>query len=81
MKRFLKIIGMILLFPFILSFGVSDYCDGWESGYIEGWKYNQTYAEGEPIIPICPIPEIDKDTYQSGYNDGFLRGKSDYESK
>jgi len=80
MKSFLKIIGIILLFPFILSFGQSDYCNGWEAGYISGYKYNQTYAEGEPIIPICPIPEIDKDTYQDGFNIGFLSGKSEYEN-
>ena len=54
----------------------SDYCDGWEVGYCEGWKdVNGQYAIC-PITPICPIPEIGKDDYSSGYNRGFKAGRN-----
>ena len=30
-----------------------------------------------PVTPVCPVPEIGKDSYRGGYNTGFKRGWSD----
>jgi hypothetical protein len=51
-----------------------DYCDGWADGYCEGWKDVKGQYAICPITPICPIPEIGKDTYKDGYNRGFKAG-------
>lgn len=56
---------------------MEDYCDGWEDGYCEGWKDVKGSFSICPITPICPIPEIGKDDYRSGYNRGFKAGYRD----
>ena len=53
------------------------YCDGWKDGYCEGWKDVKGKFAICPITPICPIPEIGKDTYKDGYNRGFKTGLKD----
>ena len=55
----------------------SDYCDGWDDGYCEGWKDVKGQFTICPTTPICPIPEIGKDTYKDGYNRGFKKGMGD----
>ena len=53
----------------------SDYEDGWEDGYCEGWKDVKGQYAICPITPICPIPEIDcSEGYRCGYNRGFKAG-------
>jgi hypothetical protein len=58
----------------IKSTNDDDYCDGWADGYCEGWKDVKGQYAICPITPICPIPEIGKDTYKDGYNRGFKAG-------
>jgi hypothetical protein len=54
---------------------VSDYEDGWEDGYCEGWKDVKGQFAICPIAPICPIPEIKcSEGYRCGYNRGFKAG-------
>lgn len=55
----------------------SDYCDGWEKGYPAGWCYPNSYSCLPPLTPACPMPKFMRDSYQDGYNDGFLRGRKD----
>lgn len=52
----------------------SDFCNGWEDGYCEGWKDVKGQFAICPITPICPIPEIGQDSYRGGYNRGFKEG-------
>lgn len=52
------------------------YCDGWEKGYPAGWCYGDGLCL-PPMTPLCPMPEFMRDTYQDGYNDGFVRGRED----
>jgi len=76
MKREEKI--MIIL-TFLMSFVVysqTNYSKGWEKGYKAGYCY-QDYGCTSPIPPVSPVPMAGKDTYQDGYNRGFVRGKSD----
>lgn len=53
------------------------FCDGWKDGYCEGWKD----VKGEfvicPITPLCPLPEVNRDTYNRGFARGFKQGKID----
>jgi hypothetical protein len=73
MKRIvLVLVFVLLLVASALAFG-SAFCDGWEDGYKAGYCYRQ-YACLEPLVPLCPLPRLGEDNYQSGYNRGFLAG-------
>jgi len=52
------------------------YCDGWEKGYVAGWCFERPMCL-PPMPPMCPLPEFMLDTYQDGYNRGFVRGRED----
>ncbi len=62
---------------YLFTFG-NTYCDGWEEGYKEGYCYEIVNCI-EPVIPVCPTPEIGFDTYQDGYNRGFKKGQEKQE--
>lgn len=51
----------------------SAFCDGWEDGYKARYCYRQ-YACLPPLVPLCPLPRLGEETYQDGYNRGFLAG-------
>ena len=71
MKRtFLTLIFILLLSSHAFA---DDFCDGWHDGYIAGWCQGQFQCM-EPMVPMCPMPGIDEETYQDGYNRGFLAG-------
>jgi hypothetical protein len=69
---FIVILVIILLSLSSLAFA-SDFCEGYQDGYAVGYCYHQ-FACIKPISPICPIPNIGENTYQDGYNRGFLAG-------
>jgi hypothetical protein len=52
------------------------YCDGWRKGYEDGWCFRDVNCM-KPVTPVCPIPEINLNTYQDAYNRGFVKGKKD----
>lgn len=54
----------------------TDYCNGWEKGYKEGYCYQVDNCVA-PSPPVCPTPLVNQDSYQDGYNRGFVKGKSD----
>lgn len=74
MKRFIILTCSILLFASI-AWG-SAYCEGWANGYKGGYCYRQ-FACMSPIPPMCPFPGFGENTYQDGYNRGFLAGLTD----
>lgn len=51
-----------------------DFCEGWEDGYCEGYKYVKGDYAICPITPICPMKRIGEDSYRDGYNRGFIAG-------
>ena len=79
-----QIIFTLLIFAIIsISFSAttkkeissqSSFCEGWDEGYCEGWKEIKGALSICPITPICPIPDIGKNSYKGGYNTGFRAG-------
>jgi len=59
----------------------NTYCTGWDEGYPEGYKDVKGKYAIVPVTPLCPIPEIDKDTYKDGYNRAFKQGVKDAKEK
>mgnify|MGYP005851034959 CR=1 FL=1 len=87
MKKIILLTTLISVFAVLTAFTTNnskipkievtvegDYCDGWEEGYCEGWKDVKGQYAICPITPICPLPEIGKSDYRSGYNRGFKAG-------
>ncbi len=79
----MKVLIIYLMVPFALFISSmvwkNDFCDGWEFGYEQGWCYEQGIGCLTPLIPLCPLPDLHKDTYQDGFNRGFVKGREDYE--
>jgi hypothetical protein len=57
----------------LFAYGDTGFCEGWEAGYVAGYCYNQ-YSCLAPLVPLCPLPRLNEDSYQGGYNRGFLAG-------
>ena len=61
-----------IAFLSMCAFAGSDFSNGYAAGYKAGYTYQcGTIA---PITPITPIPDIGEDTFQGGYNKGFIDG-------
>lgn len=53
----------------------TDYNEGWEDGFCEGWKDEKGQFAICPITPIAPIPKLKcMEGYKCGYNRGFKYG-------
>lgn len=52
----------------------SDYNAGWKEGWEAGWKYVAGKYSYPDYPPYPPYPDYGRDSYQDGYNDGFLAG-------
>jgi hypothetical protein len=68
---------MKLLFIFyLLNFSGGDFCEGFRFGFIRGYCYNKINCITPPIPP-CPVPRAkDENSYESGFDRGFLLGQS-----
>jgi len=74
MRKILAGIAILLM----MSFGKnSEFCDGWNDGYSEGYCYEQTEGCYAPQAPTCPFANVNANTYKDGYNRGFQRGVSE----
>jgi len=60
---------LIFLLSFI-TFSQKTFCDGWEDGYLSGKTAIKEYPG---ITPLCPLPQINADTYEIGYQRGYER--------
>jgi hypothetical protein len=78
-KKYIKIAELLLVCCAIMATtflnAQEGFCSGWEKGYHEGYCYNKNYG-CYPTIPVCPIPNIGRDSYIDGYNRGFIAGQN-----
>ena len=51
-----------LVRPIENTISQSEYCEGWEEGYCEGYKDIKGEFSICPITPLCPMPELFKDS-------------------
>lgn len=56
---------------------MQDYTKGFKFGWSEGWKKIKGKYSVPPVPPIPSVPGAGQDTYQDGYNDGFLAGMAE----
>jgi hypothetical protein len=78
----MKTIILILLAITISTTTVdSDFCEGFEKGYKNGYCFKEALPCLSPLPPLCPLPELNQDSYQDGYNVGFVRGREDKEDE
>lgn len=81
-KRFaivcIAFLAILILFA-QFSFVTLTYCEGYDTGYAEGWCYDERQPEFciAPLSPPCPITEAGRTRYEDGYNQGFKEGKAD----
>ena len=76
------LVTTILFFLAFTSFGFkysnlnqTEYNEGWEDGFCEGWKDEKGQFVICPIAPIAPIPKLNcMEGYKCGYNRGFKYG-------
>jgi hypothetical protein len=52
----------------------TEFCQGFEDGYCEGYKDVKGPFVVCPVPPVCPVPGVGIDTYKGGYNTGFKAG-------
>lgn len=72
--KFLSIIALIAL-GFTRTAVASGFCEGWENGYKSGYCYEKVNCL-EPLVPLCPLPRLNEDSFKGGYERGFLAGLS-----
>lgn len=73
--------SVILLWLALALSPPTEYCEGWEDGYQEGYCHEIVNCV-KPIAPVCPIPKIEcREGYRCGYNRGFTKGRRDKESE
>lgn len=73
MRNFLLLLLMCAV-NFIYS--QSNYSNGFQSGYKNGYCHNQGIGCISPIPPVTPIPSVNEsiNSFQDGYNQGFTVG-------
>lgn len=57
-----------------------NFCDGWEKGYAFGlqlWAENNNKRVPLKITPVCPVPGINENNYQNGFEQGKNRAMED----
>jgi hypothetical protein len=79
MKSFYVLI--VMLISNFVAFGQSNFNIGFKEGFKNGYCYsnNQSgYYCNPPLPPLPPLPQISErsNSYQDGYNRGFLYGQS-----
>jgi len=60
----------------IQTFGQTNFSNGFDRGFKEGFCYNKTVDCLPPLTPLTPLARIGErdNSYQDGYNRGFQVG-------
>jgi hypothetical protein len=75
MKKIILLITFSVI-TLLLSADYNSFCDGFKNGYKQGYCYGESYCVS-PIPPVCPIPYVGENSYNDGYNRGFIDGMND----
>lgn len=67
----------LILIVFTAMFAYGEFCKGFSDGHCEGWRDVKGQLVVCPVPPVCPVPEVNQNTYKGGYNLGFKRGIRD----
>jgi hypothetical protein len=54
----------------------TEFCKGFDEGFCEGFKDVKGQFVVCPVTPVCPVPQVNQDTYKGGYNAGFKAGSN-----
>lgn len=54
----------------------SEFCTGYKKVYAKGWCYQQVGCP-PPAPPVCPVPPVNQNNYEGGYDLGFLQALED----
>lgn len=66
-------IALLLALSPATALAASAYCEG----FAAGWKAAfETRGKLVQLTPLCPLPPLGRDNYQSGYEAGLLRALS-----
>lgn len=68
-----KTVFVLLMLFSLNAFAYGEFCDGFEHGYKQGACYGKSMCMA-PMTPMCPMARMGEDSYQGGYNRGFLQG-------
>ena len=73
--------SVMVLVAISTSAFASDFCDGFERGYISGYKKAQGTSL-EPLTPLCPLKPLKsmsdpKSDYEFGYTKGYQKGMAE----
>jgi hypothetical protein len=73
-----SLMACLILLGFAVPAMAGDFCNGFERGYIAGYKKAHNTSL-EPLTPLCPLEPLkgfgDPDSeFEYGYQIGFLRG-------
>ena len=77
MKGMITMLALASLSFTLPTHTASDFCQGWKDGYCEGWKDVKGQLAGCPYPAPCAWSPNIPDTYTSGYNQGFKKGRKD----
>ncbi|MGA2091777.1 MAG: hypothetical protein ABSH16_00010 [Sedimentisphaerales bacterium] len=78
--RVTLVVCLLSIFMGYSYYGQSGFCEGWENGWKAGYCYGDTYCMA-PLAPLCPLPRLGEDSYQGGYNRGFIAGINEAERR
>ena len=82
MKRsYKRFIALLLLLTMVSVAFASDFCDGFEQGYITGYKQAKGTSM-EPMAAMCPMQPMKgfgdpKSDFEHGYTIGLRKGTAD----
>jgi hypothetical protein len=76
-----SILTTLFLVFFASSVYASDFCDGFKSGYVTGYKQAKETSLA-PLVPLCPLKPLKgfgdpKSDFEFGYTIGFKKGIAD----
>jgi hypothetical protein len=73
-------LGLAITAPFSAHAGQNEFCNGYNAGYLEGYKWASS-SIFEPAVPLCPLmprktARDPRDDFEHGREVGYEQGKA-----